>query len=330
LIDSDWYFTFDGITLWLIAALVLARSSGNEPGGSKSLFARFYAMKGAFWCAVIGITMIVWAGAESQATQAYAELESGSPGSAAEAASQYESAASLNPLRADYPSKLGLLVDPSTDPSRIERDLRRAAELEPTGVAFRRLATYYLNHGRPSDALAAAAAGLNIEPDFTKLWNLSAQANLATNNLAAAKLDYERAAKIEVSPIGTIRAVTEVVDIDYVDADLYLGDDAMSRKEPTLAATYYRRAEEKLLQYAAEGGTTSQMRMAQIGNRPDSELDTTMRADYVHAATGLVQALTAFQSPDASGVQYRYTQTLPIFDNIIQKSSQLQDSGEKQ
>lgn len=326
LIDSDWYFVFNGITLWLVAGLILCVSHEDDAAcdsidGHKML-RNMFAWKGAVWCTIMGLVMIAWAGAESRATLAAAQAASSDPGAAADAYAEYDTAIGINPLRSDYHSRRALTVDPVTDPGRVEPDLRRAADLEPSGVSFRRLATFYLNSGRPLDALKAAQSGLSIEPSFTKLWNLAAQANLAMGNVDGARSDYLRAAAIEISKIGTIRAVTEVVDIDYADADLFLGDDAMSHANFGLAVMYYRRVEEKLREYALEGGTTNQMRMAQIGDHSDSALDERMRDDYSHAASELLKALEVLKSPDAAAIVQRQSSiTLEQFDSVIKLSA---------
>lgn len=323
LIDSDWYFTFDGVTLWLLIGLALSLCSDlrRDEAAPSTRFGRYFAVKGAVACSVAALVLFLWAAAESQAMVAAQQAASADADGPADAFSLYQTAMELNPLRASYPSRRALLVDPKTNPSQIGPDLTRAAELEPTGAAFRRLAAYDLTSSRPADALVAAEQGLKVEPAYVKLWNLAAQANLALGRPQDARRDYERAADIETSPVGTVLAVTEVVNVDYVDADLYLGDAYLAEHRPDRAAACYSRAVDTLAEYAGEGGTTDPMRMAQIGDEPNADLDTRMRDDYERAADGLIAALSALHSPRAAAVSAAKAAVLAKFAAIIARAS---------
>ncbi|MDR3708087.1 MAG: O-antigen ligase family protein [Capsulimonadaceae bacterium] len=324
-IDSDWAFTFDGLTMWLLGALILAIAKQRSASFPQVRIGKWelpavVAAKGVVWCAAFGVTMILWAAAEAQGMAADALAASKDYSAPTAAMSAYQTAISLNPLRADYYSRKGLTVDPNADPAATEFDLRRAAALAPSGVAYRRVATYCLNNKRPQDALAAALKGLAIEPAFTKLWNIVVQSDIALGNIEGARQASKKIVALEHSPVGQIRAVTEIVDVDYVDANLFLGDDALTSRQPAQAADYYRQAAAILSEYAAEDGTNNLMRMPQTGNHADPEIDRHMRDQYDHAAQALIACLAAQHLPTAAASAQR-TETLARFDAVIAESS---------
>ncbi|HEY3328924.1 MAG TPA: O-antigen ligase family protein [Capsulimonadaceae bacterium] len=316
LIDSDWYVTFNGLTLWFIGGLIVALAVRSRAADAptvalpRPLLVAYTAVAG-----IVGVVMLTWGAAEANATAGKAIMASGGDPASAQAA--YRTAASLNPLRADYASVLGYRINPALDPAQAEADLKRAVMLVPDAVNYRRLGRMYASQGRPGDVLAVATDGLKNEPNNVDLWNLSAEAHLALGDIAGATADYRKLATIETSLIGTIRAVTETVDINYVNADLYLADHGSVTEKLEL----YGRVESTLRAFAEEGGTANQMRMSQLGGRRDLELDAKLRDQYDHASTGLIEALKSSRPANVAAVEARRTTTLAAFDNILKPTT---------
>ncbi len=320
-IDSDWYITFDGLTLWFLGGMILALASKSlpPPAAAPTLFRQALSMATIGIATVLGIALIVWGSAEATATIANDAVSRS--GNTSAAYTSFRSATQLNQLKGSYFSTLGYKLDPSVDPAASEPDLRRAIELEPDGVNYRRYAKFLLGHDRIGDALTALRAGIVVDPNNVELWNLAAEAHLTQNDGGGARSAYDAVAAIETSLVGTIRAVTEIVDINYVTADLYLADDALAHHNLSDAQDYYRRVEATLRAYADEGGTTNMMRMPTVGGHYDANVDAKQRDAYNHAATALVGLARATHSGKADEIEKQRTATLARFDGIIATTS---------
>jgi tetratricopeptide (TPR) repeat protein len=321
MIDSDWYITFDGLTLWFLGGLILALASKSLPPPAvvPNLMRQVLSFATIAVAVILGVTLLAWGSAEATATIANEAVSR--TGNTSAAYTSFRSATQLNPLNGSYFSTLGFKLDQSVDPAASEPDLRRAVELEPDGVNYRRYAKFLLAHDRPGDALTQLRAGIVVEPNNVDLWNLAAEAHLAQNDAASAIAAYEEVSYIETSPVGTIRAVTEIVDINYVDADLFLADNCVTHHNLTRALELYGRVEATLRAYATEGGTTNMMRMPTVGGHYDARVDEKQRTNYDHASAGLLAAARATHSGNPDAIEKQRTATLAAFDAIIATTS---------
>ncbi len=309
--DSDWYVFFLGFTFWILAGLAAgivtppadATAEGKPArpllfatGGVAAALAALFATQG------VGATSAARAG-EQTATDPQG------------AAQTYDIARAWDPLNARYPSDQGYRVFFSRLGQLIpaEAAARAAVALEPNSVNYRHLGDILQQFGRQPEALAAYQEGLRAEPH-----SLDLLLRLARLSSKPRSLDYyRRMSDLELTPVGTVRALSEYVETNFAVADAVMGDEA-AKTSPAQAAAYYERAAHVLEQYADGGGSRNLQQKALHGDRPDPGKDTGMRGLYQHVLTAWI-ALAPGEGRAA--LEQRREKYARIYDALVAESS---------
>ena len=310
LIDSDWYVFFLGTTFWTLAGLAAGANTSDtsapQTRPSMPVLLAAGSVAGAL-CLLTG-TQGIGAG---YALAASAQKASDSGG----AAESYNLARAWDPLNGQYPSDQGFQIEYSRlgDVLSAENALQDAVELEPNSVNYRRLGTVLQASGKSGEAVAAYKNGLSADPNSLDL--LLRLARLTPP--PASLIDYRRISDLELSPVGTVRALGESVEPRFAYGDAALGD-ANAQALPGQAANYYRRAAMLLEAYAGQGGSLNEQREAISGGQADPQTDTELRALYGHVMASWFKIAPANQQSLLHGRQKEFGAK---FDAVIREAS---------
>jgi len=305
LIDSDWSVFFFGVSFWAIAGLAVGTAErGQTPAPARpvSPAARTLAGLGAAgltaYFACQGVGALLGAAARLAPTPQEAETD-------------YQIARAWDPLNAAYPAELGYRV--YARQSRLpaaEAMLRQAVALKPDAVNYRRLGTVLLVQGKTAQAQGAWERGLAAEPQSLDLLLALAGITPPPSNLAY----YRTIARLETSPVGTVRAIGGITEPRFAVADAALGDDPQAT--PAEAQAFYARAARGLEAFASEDGSTNPQRQAMQGSQTDPAQDAQMRALHAHVMDRLLALAPANQR--ALLAQERQ-ETLARYDALLPK-----------
>ena len=308
LIDSDWYVFFFGITFWTLAGL--AAGIIAPPSSIEGKSARPLLLAAGSVAAALGVLYAT----EGVGTLYAAQAQEASANDPQGAARAYDAARAWDPMNARYASDQGYKVFYSRlgQLTEAEAAARAAVALEPNSVNYRRLGDILQQFGRQSEALAAYRDGLRSEPN-----SLDLLLRLARLSPPPGGRDYyQRVSDLELTPVGTVRALGEFTETNFAVADAVLGDDS-AKTDPAQAAAYYARAARVLEQYAAGGGSRNSQQQALTEGHPDPQKDVAMRGLYTH----VLMAWIALATPDQRGTlrqrQEKYTQ---IYDTLTAQS----------
>ncbi len=274
--DSDWYVFFLGAVFWTFAGTAAGLADTEAREGAKPVPKIALIAAGSVAAALLVLTGTQGIGA-GYGVAADAQKDS-DPGGAAQS---YNAARAWDPLNSRYPGDLGygILYARQGDPASAETALDNAAALEPNSVNFRRLGTILLAAGRKADAVAAYQNGLRAEPNSVELLLRLARLSQPPQSLAY----YQRLSDLELSPVGTARALGESVEPDFAYADAALAD--APGQTPAQAMDYCRRAAALLEMYADQGGSANAEREALSGGRPDPQTDKALGTLYQQVMT---------------------------------------------
>jgi tetratricopeptide (TPR) repeat protein/O-antigen ligase len=310
LIDSDWYVFFLGTTFWTLAGLAAGTSSPKEAETYPRLPTPVLIAVGSVTGALFLLTGTQGIGS-GYAVTALAQKAS-DPGGAAES---YGLARAWDPLNGQYPSDQGFQIDYGHlgDVLSAETALQTAVALEPNSVNFRRLGTILQAAGKNSEAVAAYQNGLRADPNSLDI--LLRLARLTPSPMALTY--YRRISDLELSPVGTARALGESVEPTFAYGDTALGDSS-ARTAPDQATEYYRRAAALLETYITQGGSLNEQREVMAGGQPDPETDTDLRRLYEHVLASWIQIAPADQQ---SLLRSRQKEFDAKFDAVIREAS---------
>ena len=257
LIDSDWSIYFLGATFWTLAGLAagIANPTSQENDAQKT-----------------PLPVALAVGSVAAALFAFMSAQGIAAGYGAD---DYGAARAWDPLNGKYASDQGykeFYIRQGNLPEA-ETALRTAVALEPNSLNDKRLGTVLGQGGRQREAMEAYGNGLRVDPN-----------NL---DLLLALGDYRRASELELTPVGTVRALGEVTETKFAIADAHMGD-AAAKSSPMEAVGYYARAAKILEAYADEGGSSNPERQALSGGHPNPTLDTEMRDLYSHVMDGWI------------------------------------------
>lgn len=309
LIDSDWSVFFFGVCFWAIAGLavgVAERGQAPAPARAVSPAARTLIGVGAAgltaYFACQGVGALLGAAARLAPTPQEAETD-------------YQTARAWDPLNAAYPAEIGYRV--YARQSRLpaaEAMLRQAVALKPDAVNYRRLGTVLLAQGKTAQAQGAWERGLTAEPQSLDLLLALASVTPTPSNLAY----YRTIARLETSPVGTVRAIGGITEPRFAVADAALGDDP--RAAPAQAQAFYARAARGLEAFAREDGSTNPQRQAMQGSQTDPAQDAQMRALYAHVMDRLLALAPARQR---ALLAQKRQETLARYDALLPKPPNL-------
>lgn len=309
LADSDWYVFFFGFTFWtlagLAASLVAPATAVEEKPVRPLLFAAgSVAATFAALTAAQGVGAMYAARAQEQTAT--------DPQSAARA---YDAARAWDPLNARYASDQGYKVFYRRlgNLTEAEAAARTAVALGPNPVNCRRLGDILQQFGRQPEARAAYEDGLRADPH-----SLDLLLRLARLSPPPRALDYyRRMSELELTPVGTVRALGEYTETNFAVADAVLGDEA-AKTSPAQAAAYYARAARVLEQYADGGGSLNPQQEALNEGNPNPRQDASLGGLYGHVLTAWI-ALAPPNGRDA--LRQRQEKYRQIYDALIAQSS---------
>jgi len=206
----------------------------------------------------------------------------------AEASSYYQTAMQLCPLNGQYPSNFGYKVTfrIGNNPTGAENDLRNAVSLRPEEVSYRRLSEILAAEGKPAEALKALDLGLQQSPNDLDLLLRRAQMSPP----AQAVVYYQRIADLEMTPVGTVRAL-DAIEVNFAIADANLADAKLVQGNAAEAIAYYKRSVSTLQAYfKRKGGHDAQQMILRGGF--DEDREKMLQATLDHC-TSQLQALQA-------------------------------------
>lgn len=307
-IDSDWYVFSLGFTFWALAGAASAIIPVPESEDHAALPIRLAVGGAAASLLVLTSTQAIGAIDAARAQEQIAKDPQG-------AAQSYQAARIWDPLNADFASDQGYKVFYSRqgDLSEAEASLRTAVALAPTSVNYRRLGNILQQFGRQTEALAAYQEGLRADPHA-----LDILLDLARLSPPPQALDYyRRVSDLELTPVGTVRALSEYAETRFAVADAVMGD-SMAKTNPAQAALYYARAARVLEQYADFGGSLAFQQQTQHGSQPNPHQDADMHGLYEHVLT----AWTALAPPEErNALRQRQEKYRQIYDTLFAQSS---------
>jgi O-antigen ligase len=284
LIDSDWYVFFLGATFWTLAGLATGIASSAAPG------VKIPRMSLPVVLAVGGVAAALCV---LMAAQGIA---------AGYGAEDFGAARAWDPLNGKYAADQGykeFFVKQGSLPEA-ETALRTAIALQPNSLNYKRLGTVLQQGGREREAQTAYRSGLAVDPN-----------NL---DLLLALGEYRRVSELELTPVGTVRALGEVTETKFALADAKMGD-LTAKTNPADAVAYYTRAASGLEAYVNEDGSLNIERQAISGGHPNPNLDTEMRSLYAQVLDSWLAL-----APSDMRLSAQKRQTLRKFDSLIEKS----------
>jgi O-antigen ligase len=308
LIDSDWYVFSLGFTFWTLAGLAAGSVASPTAEGRPARPLLFAAGGVAAACAALSAAQGVAAIYAARAKEQTATDPQG-------AARAYTAARTWDPLNARYASDQGYKVFDRRlgQLTEAEAAARAAVALAPNSVNYRRLGDILQQFGRQPEALAAYESGLRAEPHSLDLLLRLARLSPPPRALGY----YHRMSDLELTPVGTVRALGEYVETNFAVADAVLGDEAV-KTDPAQAAGYYSRAAHVLEQYADGGGSRNSQQQQLNGGRPDPQKDVALRGLCQHVLTAWIALATPGERETLRQRQEKYQQ---IYDALIAQSS---------
>lgn len=310
LVDSDWYVFFLGTTFWTLAGLaagIAAPAVATESKPTPKLVLIALGSMAAAFCIFLASEGI----AASYADQALAQIAIDPAG----AAQTYGAARAWDPLNGRYPSDAGYKIYyvRGGDLAQAETAVRTAVALEPNSLNYRRLGTILQSGGSQREALSAYQTGLRAEPNSLDLLNDLARLTPLPGSIGY----YKRISDLELTPVGTVRALGEMTETKFARADVVMGEQA-AKTNIGEAVTYYARAATVLEKFADEGGSLNEQRLAMEGGHPNPNLDADMRGLYQRVMHDWTRFAPTDQQPDLTARQQEY---LAKFDEVYTKSS---------
>ena len=288
LIDSDWYVFFFDITFWALAGMVLGLA-GQRPAASET------TPRPARRLLLVGGSAVLCAYFFAQTTAAYYSLQGRMAQNPQEAQTDFALAQVWDTLNArHYTDMASHVYNPVSNLPAAEEEIRQAVRLQPNGANYLRLGRVLAAQGKTGDALTAYNNGLAYDPNSIDL--LLEAARLSPNGLSY----YQRLANLETGPVGTVRAIGEIVEWKFAYADAALG--------------LYARAARLLEAYAEEGGSTNGQRQAMQNGQSNPAQDRELRTLYTRVMDGLARTSPPAQQ---SEIARRRQKTLALYDTLL-------------
>jgi len=319
LIDSDWSVFFLGATFWTLAGLASGLASPPSDIASDTIAVTPKAVPARLPLVAVGLVAAVFAVyaatqgiAAGYASQAQDLLDADPAG----ADRTLDVARQWDPLSPRYPYDQGYRAYYAHlgDLPNAEASLRMAVSLAPNALNQRRLGEVLEREGRQADALAAYQAGLRADPN-----SLDLLLDLARLSPPPASLGYyQRVSDLELTPVGTVRALGETTETKFALADSAVAD-ALARVDPARATALYARAARVLERFADEGGSTNPQRQGMNGGRADPRLDSDLRGLYGHVLDSWISLAPPAGRDKLRRRRVQYTR---IFDSVLAQSSQ--------
>ncbi len=240
-IDSDWYIVATLTTLAAILGLTLALSRDFAPLATlRPAPLKLSVCFGGVLLALLligrGVMQILSRSQFSSATIALIERK------APEALDAYALSALFDPLDPEPHLQRALLFDSVEKPAEAKMELEEALKRMPTGKTYYRLAQHEGRTGNAAGQIAAYEETLKREPSNVQTLRALGDAQRAAGKLSEAKLTYTTLTELENSPYGTVRAMPELVEMEFAFAHLSLGELASDAGDKPAALAEYPKA----------------------------------------------------------------------------------------
>jgi hypothetical protein len=174
--------------------------------------------------------------------------------------------------------------------------------------------------GKTETAIQALRDGLRVDPNQIDL-RLALAQMLHSTDPAGEEAQYRAVTALETSPVGTVRALDDLVEYKFGLADAALADILAGHGDKADAVTYYARAAKVLETYADEGGTGSGMRQTQMGGHTNPGLDASLGQRYLQVMDAWTPLAPPDQQPAFAARRFRYAQKFQEIVDAAAKAS---------
>lgn len=252
LVDSDWYVCAIGLAFWMVLGLFVSMEHPKE--GRRIVFSMPH------FSVLAGVLALVFAGSVSMLLGALHASDAetfASEGDLQSAISSYEQACSADRLDSEPHLCMGevrmAMAHGSGDRSYAERaveDFREAVRLNPgSSKNHYQLYKAYDFLGRNDEALAAVRKAVSRDPQSPVPLEAMARLYGKMGRQEEMLSIYRTMAMIEQSPYEKVRAVTELVEPNYVFAHVALGDERLKDGDEAGAKQEYLKAMDRIERY---------------------------------------------------------------------------------
>lgn len=251
-VDSDWYVTAIGISVW--AALGAAVALGHPARTWDIKLSRGKTIAFSLLLAITLLGTLSMTASEAYLSRGDSVLISGD---ARGAEASYQSALTFAPWSAEAYRRMSrlhmLLADAYSDMTfakKAETELRMALRFEPEYAKNHyQLARVYELLGKPDEAIRSLETGRKLDPNAVQLLLRLARAYEQSDRHEKALDVYRHIVQLEELPYGKIRAMPEIVQPEYIFAHAELGIDSERSGDIEQALVHYEKALSRIERY---------------------------------------------------------------------------------
>ncbi len=285
-IDSDWYIVATLMVLSVLLGLLCSLAREGAPLTTQIPRPLSKMMIAAL--ALVSLA-IIWRGsaasiARMNTDSAAIAMQSGEGAKAVESLNNAADADRFDPEPA-----LNLAIIQAAINRRPEalQSLQKAVRIAPTGRTYYRLAQFYSKTGDLPNAIESFERARIAEPH--NLQNLKALADtlVKAGQQERADLVYKDMAALENEPYGKVRAMPELVETDFANAHVGLGDSASASKKWELADREYSLADTILAEYWSRRSQEMEQSISPDKRKSIAELYEVMLTRWIFALNNL-------------------------------------------
>lgn len=251
-IDSDWYVVGNLVTLAGILALMVAVARDIAPLATqipRPMGRPFFALGAAL------ALLLVWRGIATENVHlayASAQADYNQCAQTKEAAICSQARAGFTAITAAMPFDPEphlKLADMATGLDDALTELKTAARLGPSGKTLYRLGQFYAIQRQWDPAIEALEHAREVDPHNTQTLRALGNADLGANKPEQAVEVFHDITALEEKPYGKVRAIPQIVDIDFAYAHAALANIAAQANRWSEAETEYAKADKVLHEY---------------------------------------------------------------------------------
>lgn len=291
LVDSDWYLIGIALPFWVVAGVLVSKSSAAEHNVLPGKILRPALVVA---CVVAIALSAPFAMGDYWATQA---KEAASANETGQAVELYSRAAAISPLNPEYHRQLGLWLglgqgEYQMADTEISRSISLARNTSEGGWKARGILA-----GARGDwpmAISSLKTSSSFNPNSTDTFNYLATAYRSSGDVRGYETTLRRLLTIEKSPYEQIKGTPEIIDTTYASAHAYFGRQQLSKKHYPAAVTEFKAAVDRLELWRASGDMRKLQRLMGMS----SEADENSRLDLLRDCyKGLAAAYSAMGKP---------------------------------
>ncbi len=238
-IDSDWYLVATLLTLSAALALTVGLARDLAPLTTQTPRP---LSKGMLAFGGLLALFLVWRGAGLAVARYDVAAVMESRRATPENAALLQTAASADPFDPEPLLQTALFQAAGGQNDAALASLYRAVKIAPIGKTYYRLAQYYARTGRDADAIAAYEQAQFREPRNVQNLRALGDALTRTGQNAQAATVYHLITALENSDFGTVRALPEMIEPEFVNAHLGLAQIAFVAQNWQEADGEYQKA----------------------------------------------------------------------------------------